>query len=268
MGRLQGKIALVTGAGQGIGEGIALAMAKEGALVYVADKNGATAARAVQKIIDASGAAEAITLDVAEESEWVVLSDKIAKDHGRLDVLVHNAGVELVGPIDEITLEGWRWVQSVNVDGPFMGSKAMLNLLRESGGRNSKGASIINISSIAGIIAFANQMAYNTSKGAVRQMTKSLAIEFAEAGFNIRVNSIHPGFIRTPMLQDVFDTWAAKGIRGNDPKVIEQEFIDMQPIGRLGEPEDIAMGAVYLASDEAGFVTGLELVIDGGWVSR
>lgn len=254
--RLAGKVALVTGAAQGIGAGIARAMAAEGARVIAADRNVA----GCEALADEIGA-EALALDVASEDDWATAARHIAASHGSLSILVNNAGVELVKPMTEHSLADWRWLMAVNVDGLFLGCRALQSLLAASGG-----ASVVNISSIAGLVGYPDQLAYNTSKGAVRHMTKSLAIEWASHALPIRCNSIHPGCIRTPMLEMAVEGWVREGsIPPDDPWAA---VASLCPLNAVGSPEDIAMGAVYLASDEARFVTGIELVIDGGWVAR
>lgn len=268
MSRLEGKICLVTGAAQGLGFAMAQLLAREAATLIVCDINSEGLSKAAENCIQAGADVIPLTMDVSSEDDWQRVEQYVTTHFSQLDVLVNNAGVELVRPLEEISLDDWRSVQNVNVDGIFLGCKSMLSLLKKSGETNENGASIINISSIAGIVAFANQLAYNTSKGAVRHMSKSLAIEFAENRYNIRVNSVHPGFINTPMLQDVFVRWAAKGIMGNTPEEVEIAAAAMQPLGRFGVPEDIANGVLFLASDESNFMTGSELVIDGAWTAR
>jgi NAD(P)-dependent dehydrogenase (short-subunit alcohol dehydrogenase family) len=254
--RLKGKTALVTGAAQGIGAGIARAMAQEGARVLAADCNMAGCEALAAQI-----GAEALQLDVTREEDWAAAASLVAAAHGQLSILVNNAGVELVKPLTEHSLADWRWLMSVNVDGLFLGCRAMQPLLAASGA-----ASVVNISSIAGLVGYPDQIAYNTSKGAVRHMTKSLAIEWASHALPIRCNSIHPGCIRTPMLELAVEGWVREGsIPHDDPWAA---VAGLCPLNAVGSPEDIAMGAVYLASDEARFVTGIELVIDGGWVAR
>jgi len=255
-GRLAGKIALITGAAQGIGAGIARAMVAEGARVLAADRN-----LAACEVLASEIGAEALALDVASETDWEGAAARIAAVHGRLSILVNNAGVELVKPMSQHSLAEWRGLMAVNVDGIFLGCKAMQPLLAAS-----DAASVVNISSIAGLVGYPNQLAYNTSKGAVRHMTKSLAIEWAAHGLPIRSNSIHPGCIRTPMLEMAVEAWVREGsIPPDDPW---RAVASLCPLNTVGSPEDIAMGAIYLASDEARFVTGIELVIDGGWVAR
>ncbi|PCI52598.1 MAG: 3-beta hydroxysteroid dehydrogenase [Alphaproteobacteria bacterium] len=268
MARLNGKICLITGAAQGLGEAMANVLAREQATLILCDINMERLTQTADKINASGGNAIALKLDVTQEEEWQTVEKYIAKEYGHLDVLVNNAGVEVMMSVEETSFKDWRAIQSVNVDGVFLGCKIMLNLLKETGIQTTAGASIINLSSVAGIVGVANLSAYCSSKGAVRNLSKSLAIEFAEGRHNIRVNSIHPGFIQTPMLQDLFTRWAAEGIMGNTLQEVELAAADTQPLGRFGQPEDIAYGVLYLASDEANFVTGSELVIDGAWTAR
>jgi 3(or 17)beta-hydroxysteroid dehydrogenase len=259
-GRLDGKVALITGAAQGIGAAIARAMAAESAKLFLSDRN-------VAGVAALAGELEATPLahDVTSEADWAKVADVIAGATGRLDILVNNAGIELVKPVADMSLAEWRQVMAVNLDALFIGSKILRPLL-VAGGSPGSPSSIVNLSSIAGLVGFPNQAAYNTSKGGVRQLTKSLAIEWAAHGHSIRVNSIHPGCIRTPMLEMAVDRWVETGaLPADDPWAA---IAALCPMNTVGDPRDIAMGAVYLASDEARFVTGAELVIDGGWVAR
>ncbi|WP_374525281.1 SDR family NAD(P)-dependent oxidoreductase [Sphingopyxis sp.] len=260
MDRLQGKVALVTGAARGIGAGIARAMAREGAVVIAADRNVAGVETLAAEI-----GAEPLALDVTSEADWAKAAAHIDSAHGKLSILVNNAGVELVKLVTEHSLADWRGLMAVNVDGVFLGCRAFQALLAKGGG-TSQPASVINLSSVAGLVGYPDQLAYNTSKGAVRQMTKSLAIEWAAHRLPIRCNSIHPGCIHTPMLETAVEGWVREGsIPADDPWTA---VAALNPLNAVGLPEDIAMGAVYLASDEARFVTGIELVIDGGAVAR
>lgn len=257
-GRLAGKTALVTGAAQGIGAAIVQAMRREGAEVFAADVN----VEGVEAVAGGCGA-RPLRLDVSSEGGWQDAAAAI-RATGPLSILVNNAGVELVKPLAEHSLDEWRRLMAVNVDGIFLGCRTLQPLLVSQGGASP--ASVINISSIAGLVGYPDQLAYNTSKGAVRHMTKSLAIEWAAHGLGIRCNSIHPGCIRTSMLEMAVEGWVRAGsIPADDPW---GAVAALCPLNSVGMPEDIAMGAVYLASDEARFVTGIELVIDGGWVAR
>ena len=259
-GRLHGKTALVTGAAQGIGAGIARALVDEGASVYLGDINEAGVGRLAQEI-----GATAVVLDVTSEESWASAAKKVEAGHRALSILVNNAGVELVKPLAALSLADWRGLMAINVDGIFLGCRTFEKLLAR-GGSSTSPSSVINISSIAGLVGYPDQLAYNTSKGAVRHMSKSLAIEWAAHGMSIRCNSIHPGCIRTPMLEMAVEGWVREGsIPADDPW---GSVAALCPMNAVGSPNDIAMGAVYLGSDEARFITGIELVIDGGWVAR
>ena len=258
--RLRGKSALITGAAQGIGAGIARAMAAEGASLFLADINQDGICDLAREI-----GATALHLDVTSEAGWNAAAAQIADAKGALSILVNNAGIELIKPLAAMSLAEWRNVMAVNVDGIFLGCRTLQPLLAK-GGAPGAPASVINISSIAGLVGYPDQAAYNTSKGAVRHMTKSLAIEWAAHHLPIRASSIHPGCIRTPMLEMAVEGWVREGsIPADDPW---SAVAALCPLNAVGAPRDIAMGAVYLASDEARFVTGIELVIDGGWVAR
>lgn len=260
--RLEGKIALVTGAAQGIGLGIAQAMTAEGATVVATDIQ----ADAVQ-----DGArpphrvALALRHDVASEDSWAEVASTVQREFGRLDVLVNNAAIVLLGPLESTTHAAWTRLMSVNVDSVFLGCKAMLPLLREGGRRHAGGASVINLSSVLGLVGVADEMAYSASKAAVRQMARSLAVEWAHHGHNIRANSIHPGIIRTRMLEQYVDSLVAAG---QDAEAAWRPLQDLAPLRRVGRIEDVAAAAVYLASEEASFVNATELVVDGGLVAR
>jgi 3(or 17)beta-hydroxysteroid dehydrogenase len=196
---------------------------------------------------------------VAKEEDWERVIGETVKTFGRIDVLVNNAGVGVGSPPDEQTLEQWRWLMSINLDGVFLGTKHAIRAMRVH--PPTTGGSIVNLSSIEGLVGDPNLGAYNASKGGVRLYTKSVALYCAKSGLNIRVNSIHPGYIWTPMVQNYLGQMGdvEQGRRAADA---------MHPIGHIGEPNDIAHGVLYLASDESKFVTGVELVIDGGYTAQ
>ena len=260
MGRVAGKVALVSGAASGIGAACARALATEGARVMLVDLN-EQAGRAVRDQIEqAGGTARYANLDVTDEDGWIGIMDEVRTAFGGLNIAVNCAGTsvtELTFPTDT-TLEEFRRINKVNLEGTFLATKHQLRLMRDT---TPVCGSIINISSVLGIIGQPGIAAYNASKGGVRIYSKSVALSCAKERLNVRVNTIHPGFIRTPLLEVSIK-------RYGDPVEGRKFYDNLQPIGRLGEPEDIAMGAVYLASDESSFVTGSELVIDGGYIAQ
>ncbi len=240
MDRLKGKVALVSGGAQGIGAAIAEVFAKEGATVIVGD---------TKPPLKPVAGIEFQELDVTKEGDWKRVVDDIVAKHKKVDVLVNNAGmVYSYDPIHETTTETWNKVIAVNQTGVFFGMRAVIPSMRQQ-----KSGSIINISSIWGVVGAPGVAPYQASKGAVRTMTKNAAMSYAPD--NIRANSIHPGIIWTPMIEA-------------QEKAITDAIVADTPLGRLGKAEEIAWGAVFLASDESGFVTGIELPIDGGILAK
>ncbi len=251
MGRLDGKVALVTGAASGIGRACAEVLAREGAVVVLTDvQSGEEVAAGIRA---AGGKAEFHRHDVTDEARWTAIVAAVEKAHGRLDVLVNNAGIAVAGLVTDLTLDQWRHQMAVNVDGVFLGVKCALPLMRKSGA----GGSIINISSIAGLRGAANLSAYCTSKGAVRLFTKSVALECAMMGDGIRCNSVHPGIIETPI-------WGQVVPGSNEPLDLDAITAMRVPLRRTGTPTDIANAVLFLASDESSYMTGEEMVVDGG----
>jgi NAD(P)-dependent dehydrogenase (short-subunit alcohol dehydrogenase family) len=256
MKRLEGKTCIVTGGGKGIGKATCLRLAREGARVAVTDIDDDDA-RAVCEAIGAQGGTAGFWhLDVTDEAEVRKVFDAVADRFGQIDVVVNNAGISGANkPTHEVTAEEWRKVMDVNVNGVFYCTKAAIPHLRKRGG-----GSIVNLSSIYGIVGAPDIPPYHASKGAVREMSKTDALLYAKDG--IRVNSVHPGFIWTPLVQAMAE--ASEG----GAKAFRDHLDELHPIGHAGEPEDIAAGIAYLASDDAKFVTGSELVIDGGYTAR
>jgi len=252
--RLQGKVALVTGAGSGIGAATARRFAEEGALVVLTDIDAAAAAAVAAAITAAGGRAEAHHQDVTDESAWAATVAGIVERHGRLDVLVNNAGIVITGNAESSTLEDWRRTQAVNGESVFLGTRAAIAVMKHTGG------SIINISSIEGMVGEQNATAYNYSKGGVRIFTKSAALHCAAQGYRIRVNSVHPGYILTPMVENAIASMPAANVQEFQARLLGEI-----PLGTVGEPVDIANGCLFLASDESKYMTGSELVIDGGY---
>jgi NAD(P)-dependent dehydrogenase (short-subunit alcohol dehydrogenase family) len=255
MGRLEGKIALVTGAARGIGEAIARMFAGHGAFVYVTDINNSAGQRVAASFADRAVYAH---LDVREESEWQTITDRVLVEKGALHIVVNNAGItgfeEGMVPHDpeNATLDNWRHVHQTNLDGVFLGCKYAIRTMRRGGT-----GSIINISSRSGLVGMPGAAAYASSKAAVRNHTKTVALYCAQQGLEIRCNSIHPAAILTPMWEPLLGT-------GEDRDARMREFVRDCPLRRFGTPEEVASVALMLASDEVPYMTGTELTIDGG----
>ena len=257
-GRVEGKVALVTGAANGLGRAMALRLAAEGARVVATDLQAEPGAELVDQIARGGGRARFIGHDVTDEDAWIRVMADVRAVEGRLDVLVNNAGIGLSAPVVDMSLADWRRQTAVNLDGVFLGVKHGLPLMRQSGG-----GSIVNISSIAGIKASANVSGYCATKGAVRLFTKSVALECAAAKDGVRVNSVHPGIVETA----IWDSLIGTGRDGSNARPRHATVVAMTeravPLGRPGLPEEVAAGVLWLASDESSYVTGTELVIDG-----
>ncbi|MDI1295553.1 MAG: SDR family oxidoreductase [bacterium] len=264
-GRLDGRIALVSGGLRGIGRAICICLAADGASVVITDLDAADsedAVAATQAIENASY----IQLDATQEDAWIAARTRVEHDFGHLDILVNNVGSDLTGKVQDISLTDWRRLMTLNVDTVFLGTKTFQPLLAKAGASTPYGSSIVNVSSIMGLVGMGDVSAYNASKGAVRLFSKSNALEFADAGIPIRVNSIHPGFVETPLLHQGMERWAARD------GCTAQELIDAMalttPIKRLAQPVEIGKVVAFLASDDASYMTGSEVVVDGGWTAR
>ena len=266
MKRLEGRVALVTGGLRGIGGATVERFLEEGAEVVVADLKAPDDAFVVETLKRFGQAASYIQMNVANEADWIAAEQKVRADFGRLDILVGNAGVEGVGAVETITLDYWRHVMSINVDGLFLGTKHFTPLMAETGKKTKGGASIINVSSIMGLIGGSEITPYNTSKGAARLFSKSAAIEFAHKRIPIRVNSVHPGFVKTPLLAEGMDNAAKAG--AGDVNGLLSQLDQLTPLGRIADPSEIASAIAFLASDDASFMLGAELVVDGGWTAQ
>lgn len=254
MARLTGKIALITGAASGLGQRMAERFAQEGAQVLLTDLNAGGAAAAARAI---GPSAAAFGHDVTREDQWIAAVAEAERLFGGLHILVNNAGIGTAGNVETTSLEDWRHVHAIDLDGVFLGCKHALPLIRKTTRDQGARGSILNISSIAGVIASGRMAAYNSAKAGVRHLTKSVALHCASNRDAITCNSIHPSFVDTPIL----DNFQSATLTRDDVKA---KLGRQVPMGTIGEPDDVAWGAVYLCSDEAKFVTGAELFIDGG----
>ncbi|RDV13316.1 SDR family NAD(P)-dependent oxidoreductase [Pontibacter diazotrophicus] len=256
MKKLENKVALITGAAQGIGAESALRMAEEGALVIIADLSEELGIKTVDLIKSKGGKADFIKIDVTKEEEWINGIAEIKSKYGALHILVNNAGIGRPSPITEMSYETFRLVFAINLDGMFLGMKHAIPLMTQS-----NGGSIINLSSTASKKAYANMSAYCASKAGLAHLTKVAALECAQNRTGIRVNSIHPGIIETP-------AWDSLGaLNGADPSTkidLDQMAEATVALGYKGKPKDIANAIIYLASEESSYVTGSELTVDGG----
>ena len=244
--RLKNKVGLITGAAQGLGKEMAKIMISQGATIVITDINEKSLVETAEEL-----SCKHMVMDVTKEDQWKNVISKIEKDIGSLNILVNNAGIGGGGDVESTDLESWHLVHSVNLDSVFLGCKFSLPLMRKSGN-----GSIINISSMSGIVASHNMSAYNSSKAAVRHLSKSIALHCAKSTNLVRCNSIHPVFTRTAMVQSMIDAAPERNI--------EEKLVQQIPLRKLAEPIDIANATLFLASDESSFITGTELVIDGG----
>jgi 3(or 17)beta-hydroxysteroid dehydrogenase len=249
MGRVDGKVALVTGGASGIGLAAANLLLDEGAKVVLTDRDHCLPASA------AAGPGRGVSvraLDVTDESQWIAVTDAIVAEFGHLDIVLNSAGIALLKDIEATTLAEWRSLMAVNLDGTFLGCKHAVRVMKDRGG-----GSIINMSSVAGLIGNGSLAAYCASKGGVCLLTKSVALHCARKGYNIRCNSVHPSFAETPMLRSMIAL-------ARDPQKMEASCVNAAPLGRLVQPVEVARAILFLASDESSFTTGAELVVDGG----
>jgi NAD(P)-dependent dehydrogenase (short-subunit alcohol dehydrogenase family) len=256
MNRLDDKVAFLSGAARGIGGATAKRMVEAGAKVAIGDVLDETGRKLAQEI-----GALYVHLDVTQEASWAEAMDATVKHYGRLDVLVNNAGIFVGKGIEDASLDDWHKLVAVNLTGVVLGTRAALPHLKKTKGN------IVNLASIAGLVGSQLDPLYSLTKGGVTLFTKSTALEFGRKGYGIRVNSIHPGLIETDMGQQTF-VMRARQQGTNDTERARQATLALHPIGRLGVADDIAKGIVFLASDDAGFMTGAGLVVDGGWTAH
>ena len=256
MSRLEGRVAVVSGGASGIGRASAMGLAAEGARVVVADIDSDLGLQTCSDIENMGGEATFQTLDVTDEEQWRACIAATQASYGGLNILVNNAGIAVGGSILTMSLEDWQRQQAINLDGVFLGIKHGIPAMIDSGN-----GSVINISSVAGIKGSANLAAYNATKGGVRLLTKGVARECAANRWPVRVNSVHPGVIETPIWDKMNPELLESGMNTMDLETMAEQAV---PTGQLGSPLDIANGVVFLASDESSYMTGTELIIDGG----
>ncbi|MGB3718409.1 MAG: short-chain dehydrogenase [Proteobacteria bacterium] len=252
--RLAGKIAIITGAGSGIGEETAKLFAQEGATVIVADRAGDAASRVAEEIVASGGKAFPATVDVTREMEVKALIEGTAEKYGRLDILVNNAGYGFAGTVVNTTEEQWDALMAVNVKGVFFGCKYAIPIMEKQGG-----GSIVNTASTVAIVGITDRAAYVASKGAVAALTRAMALDHVKA--NIRVNCVAPGTIESPYFTEIF-------AKAENAAELRRSLEQRQAMERLGKPIEIARAILFLASDESSFCTGTTLVADGGWTAR
>lgn len=255
MSRFTGRVVLLTGAARGIGGAAAELFAREGAQVIVTDRDAADAQASVAALAAAGLAIEGQALDVADEAAWERVVDDVVTRFGKLDVLVNNAGVGWAGTAEDCTLDVWRRTMAVNMEGVFLGTRKAIAVMKERGGN------IVNVASIAGNVGEPLLAAYNASKGGVRIFTKAAALHCANSGYPIRVNSIHPGYTTTRLVNTLIEDMGQEGA------AYTEHVVGMIPMKRLADPMEIARPLLFLASDDASYMTGSELVVDGGYIA-
>ncbi|MEH2482301.1 3(or 17)beta-hydroxysteroid dehydrogenase [Nitrobacteraceae bacterium AZCC 2146] len=261
--QLKNRVALVTGSGRGIGAAIATRLSEAGATVYLADLHEKGAQDVAASICASNGRARVLSFDVTDGHGWETAIEVIKKESGRLDALVNNVGITISKSVEETTTEDWRLMMKVNLEAPFIGVKAALPLMKESAKSTPFGGSIVNMSSVSGIVGTPNLSCYTASKGGLRFFSKSAAIEFARAGYRIRVNTVHPGLTEgdsaTVLFQSAVDSGRSKTIAE-----AQELWTARYPMNRMARQEDIAEGVLFLVCDESNYMTGTELIMDGG----
>ncbi|MBT4518592.1 MAG: glucose 1-dehydrogenase [Halieaceae bacterium] len=260
------KVALISGAAMGIGAATAAVLAKSGATVIIGDILEQEGQATANEIVENGGLAEFMPLDVTREEQWQQVIATIVERHGGLDVLVNNTGIVVHNRLLNISLEEWKHVNAVNMEGTFLGTKCAVEVMRPEG-VSGRGGSIINLSSVGGVIGAPDLSSYCASKGAVRTFTKAIAVECGAYGYNVRVNSVHPGNTLTPMFKQEFVEMVENGEASSIEDAMKF-YMDMQVLPEMGQPEDVGAMILFLASDAARFITGAEFAVDGGLLAK
>ncbi|QDC00699.1 glucose 1-dehydrogenase [Mesorhizobium sp. 8] len=267
MNRLDGKSALISGAATGIGAGTAGMLAEAGARVILGDISDEEGRAVAARIAAAGGVAHFIHLDVSSEADWAKAVTLAQKEFGGLDILVNNAGILFGRNVEEASLEDWQTMQAVNQAGTFLGTKHALPLLKKNALTSPQGSSIVNLSSVSGLVGSPIDPLYSMTKGGIALFTKATAVGFGRSGYRIRVNAVHPGVVETAQGRQTFAARARK-LASGDAGEARSIALANHPIGRFGTVEDVANAIVFLASDDAGFITGSSLVVDGGLTAQ
>lgn len=256
--RLLGKVALITGAGRGIGLATAKRFAREGASVFMTDIDVSLVEREAASLVAEGFTAVAAQHDVTSEDSWNDVSKAAVGRFGRIDHIVNNAGTFTLGSAEDAAFDDWRKTMAVNSDSVFLGTRAAIKLLK------AKGGAIVNVSSIMGVVAESNLAAYCASKGAVRNFTKAAALHCADRGYAIRVNSLHPGYVATPLIEEFIHTMPPDAAKAAEDDLLNNRI----PMRRMAQPDELAAAIFFLCSDDASYLTGAELVVDGGYTAR
>jgi NAD(P)-dependent dehydrogenase (short-subunit alcohol dehydrogenase family) len=267
MPSLEKRVALVTGAGGGIGAAICHRLSKEGAFVIAADLNFDNARKVADQLRRGGGGVLPIPLDVTNQLQWRSAVAETLRVAGGLDILVNNAGVAHIKPLEAVSVDEWNADINVNLNSAFLGIKESLNAMRESAKRSPSGASIINIASVSALVGSPGMPAYSASKGGLRLFSKAIALDFAKRRYGIRVNSIYPGLIDTSLTTPLFESMRDAN-SNKDIETIRAEVIQGYPIGRIGRPEEIAGVVCFLAGDDSSYMIGAELIVDGGLTAQ
>jgi len=267
MPSLENKVALVTGAGGGIGAAICHRLSREGAFIVAADMNFSAASNVAEHVKAAGGGVLAVQLDVTDQLQWRSAVAETLRVAGSLDILVNNAGVAHSKPLEAVSVDEWNADINVNLNGAFLGIKESLDAMRESAKRSPSGASIINIASVSALAGSPGMPAYSASKGGLRLFSKAIAVDFAKRRYGIRVNSVYPGLIETSLTTPLFESMRGAN-SDKDIETVRAEMIARYPIGRIGRPQEIAAVVCFLAGEDSSYMIGAELVVDGGLTAQ